>query len=160
MNTFFPSSFSFRVLVGLKGKPSAAGCGECCPGVPCGGLGAQFWSVYVPASMQGKGAVRATMEEIDIVYQLLQRYPDTFQLTLTADEVEAAFKEGKIASMIGIEGGHSIDSSIGALRMFHKLGAGYMTLTHGTNIPWADASTDTAQADGLTNFGGTGRGLA
>lgn len=118
-----------------------------------GQLGAQFWSVYVPASMQGKGAVRATMEEIDIVYQLLQRYPDTFQLTLTADEVEAAFKEGKIASMIGIEGGHSIDSSIGALRMFHKLGAGYMTLTHGTNIPWADASTDTAQADGLTNFG-------
>ncbi len=118
-----------------------------------GQLGAQFWSVYVPASMQGKGAVRATMEEIDIVYQLLQRYPDTFQLTLTADEVEAAFKEGKIASMIGIEGGHSIDSSIGALRMFHKLGAGYMTLTHGTNIPWADASTDTAQADGLTKFG-------
>ena len=118
-----------------------------------GQLGAQFWSVYVPASMQGKGAVRATMEEIDIVYQLLQRYPDTFQLTLTADEVEAAFKDGKIASMIGIEGGHSIDSSMGALRMFHKLGAGYMTLTHGTNVPWADASTDTAQADGLTKFG-------
>ena len=118
-----------------------------------GQLGAQFWSVYVPASMQGKGAVRATMEEIDIVYQLLQRYPDTFQLTLTADEVEAAFKEGKIASMIGIEGGHSIDSSMGALRMFHRLGAGYMTLTHGTNVPWADASTDTAQADGLTKFG-------
>lgn len=118
-----------------------------------GQLGAQFWSVYVPASMQGKGAVRATMEEIDIVYQLLQRYPDTFQLTLTADEVEAAFKDGKIASMIGIEGGHSIDSSMGALRMFHRLGAGYMTLTHGTNVPWADASTDTAQADGLTKFG-------
>ena len=118
-----------------------------------GQLGAQLWSVYVPASMQGKGAVRATMEEIDIVYQLLQRYPDTFQLPLTADEVEAAFKDGKIASMIGIEGGHSIDSSMGALRMFHRLGAGYMTLTHGTNVPWADASTDTAQANGLTKFG-------
>ena len=118
-----------------------------------GQLGAQFWSVYVPASMQGKEAVRATMEEIDIVYQLLQRYPETFQLVSTADELETAFKAGKIASMMGIEGGHSIDASMGALRMFHKLGVGYMTLTHGRNVPWADASTDEAKADGLTKFG-------
>ena len=118
-----------------------------------GMLGAQFWSVYVPASMQGKEAVRATMEEIDIVYQMIARYPETFQLALTADEVEAAFANGRIASMMGIEGGHSIDNSLGALRMFHKLGVGYMTLTHSRNVPWADSATDTVAVDGLTKFG-------
>ncbi|MCY3773322.1 MAG: dipeptidase [Gemmatimonadetes bacterium] len=118
-----------------------------------GMLGAQFWSVYVPVSMQGKEATRATMEEIDIVYQMIARYPDTFQLARTADEVEAAFAAGRIASMMGIEGGHSIDSSLGALRMFHKLGVGYMTLTHSRNIPWADSATDTMAVDGLTEFG-------
>ena len=118
-----------------------------------GMLGAQFWSVYVPASMQGKEATRATMEEIDIVYEMIARYPDTFQLATTADEVETAFASGKIASMMGIEGGHSIDSSLGALRMFHRLGVGYMTLTHSRNIPWADSATDTVGVDGLTEFG-------
>ena len=118
-----------------------------------GMLGAQFWSVYVPASMQGKEAVRATLEEIDIVYQMIARYPDTFQLATTADEVEAAFAAGRIASMMGMEGGHSIDSSLGALRMFHRLGVGYMTLTHSRNVPWADSATDTVAADGLTTFG-------
>ncbi len=118
-----------------------------------GMLGAQFWSVYVPVSMQGKEATRATMEEIDIVYQMIERYPDTFQLATTADEVEAAFAAGKIASMMGIEGGHSIDSSLGALRMFHLLGVRYMTLTHSRNIPWADSATDTMAVDGLTEFG-------
>ena len=118
-----------------------------------GMLGAQFWSVYVPVSMQGKEATRATMEEIDIVYEMIERYPDTFQLATTADEVEAAFAAGRIASMMGIEGGHSIDSSLGALRMFHKLGVGYMTLTHSRNIPWADSATDTMAVDGLTEFG-------
>ncbi len=118
-----------------------------------GMLGAQFWSVYVPASMQGKEATRATMEEIDIVYEMIERYPDTFQLATTADEVEAAFAAGRIASMMGIEGGHSIDSSLGALRMFHRLGVGYMTLTHSRNIPWADSATDTMAVDGLTEFG-------
>ena len=118
-----------------------------------GMLGAQFWSVYVPASMQGKEAVRATLEEIDIVYQMIARYPDTFQLATTADEVEAAFAAGRIASMMGMEGGHSIDSSLGALRMFHRLGVRYMTLTHSRNIPWADSATDTVAVDGLTKFG-------
>lgn len=118
-----------------------------------GGLGAQFWSVYVPASMQGKEAVRATLEEIDIVYQLIRRYPDTFQLARTADEVEAAFKAGKIGSMIGMEGGHSIDASLGALRMFYNLGVRYMTLTHGSNVPWADSATDSVRHNGLTPFG-------
>lgn len=118
-----------------------------------GMLGAQFWSVYVPVSMQGKEAARATMEQIDIVYQMATRYPDTFQLAVTADEVEAAFAAGRIASLIGIEGGHSIDSSMGALRMFYKLGVRYMTLTHSRNIPWADSATDTVGAGGLTEFG-------
>lgn len=118
-----------------------------------GMLGAQFWSVYVPASMQGREATRATMEEIDIVYEMIERYPDTFQLATRADEVEAAFAAGKIASMMGIEGGHSIDSSLGALRMFHLLGVRYMTLTHSRNIPWADSATDTVGVDGLSEFG-------
>ena len=118
-----------------------------------GMVGAQFWSVYVPVSMQGKEATRATMEQIDIVYQMATRYPDTFQLAVTADEVEAAFAAGRIASLIGIEGGHSIDSSMGALRMFYKLGVRYMTLTHSRNIPWADSATDTVGAGGLTEFG-------
>lgn len=118
-----------------------------------GMLGAQFWSVYVPVSMQGKEATRATMEEIDIVYQMIARYPDTFQLATTADEVETAFAAGRIASMIGIEGGHSIDSSLGALRMFHQLGVRYMTLTHSRNVPWADSATDTVGVDGLSAFG-------
>ncbi len=118
-----------------------------------GMLGAQFWSVYVPVSMQGKEATRATMEEIDIVYEMIARYPDTFQLATTADEVEAAFAAGRIGAMLGIEGGHSIDSSLGALRMFHQLGVRYMTLTHSRNIPWADSATDTVGVDGLTEFG-------
>lgn len=118
-----------------------------------GMLGGQFWSVYVPVSMQGKEATRATLEQIDIVYQMIARYPDTFQLATTADEVEAAFAAGRIASMIGIEGGHSIDSSLGALRMFYRLGVRYMTLTHGRNIPWADSATDTVGVDGLSEFG-------
>ena len=118
-----------------------------------GMVGAQFWSVYVPVSMQGKEATRATMEQIDIVYQMTARYPDTFQMAVTADEVETAFAAGRIASLIGIEGGHSIDSSMGALRMFYKLGVRYMTLTHSRNIPWADSATDTVGAGGLTEFG-------
>ena len=118
-----------------------------------GMLGAQFWSVYVPVSMQGKEATRATMEEIDIVYEMIERYPDTFQLATTADDVEAAFAAGRIGSMLGIEGGHSIDSSLGALRMFHQLGVRYMTLTHSRNIPWADSATDTVGVDGLSEFG-------
>ena len=118
-----------------------------------GGVGGQFWSVYVPATMQGKEAVRATMEQIDIVYQMAARYPDTFEIAGTAADVERIFKAGKIASLIGMEGGHSIDNSLGALRMFYKLGARYMTLTHGANTPWADSATDKPEHHGLTPFG-------
>ncbi len=118
-----------------------------------GGVGGQFWSVYVSATMERGEMVRATMEQIDVVYGLLRRHPETFQLALTADEVERAFRAGKIASLIGMEGGHSIDSSLAALRMFYGLGARYMTLTHSKNVPWADSCTDVPKANGLTSFG-------
>src|SRR5437660_7800798 len=118
-----------------------------------GGVGGQFWPRYVPGTMQGKEAVRATMEQIDIVYQMAARYPDTFEIARTAADVERIFKSGKIASLIGMEGGHSIDNSLGALRMFYKLGARYMTLTHSVNTPWADSATDKPEHHGLTPFG-------
>ena len=118
-----------------------------------GGVGGQFWSVYTPSDYAGQTAVTATLEQIDIVHQMLRKYPETFELALTAADVERIFKSGKIASMIGMEGGHSIDNSLAALRMFHRLGARYMTLTHSKNTPWADSATDTPQHGGLTPFG-------
>jgi membrane dipeptidase len=118
-----------------------------------GGVGAQFWSVYVPASLAGQQAVTATLEQIDIVHRMIARYPADFELALTADDVQRIFLQGRIACLIGMEGGHSIDSSLGALRMFARLGARYMTLTHSRNTPWADSSTDTPEHGGLTPFG-------
>jgi membrane dipeptidase len=118
-----------------------------------GGLGGQFWSVYVPSTMMGKEAVRATMEQIDIVHRMTKRWPATFELALTAADAERAFKNGHIASMIGMEGGHSIDNSLATLRMLYALGARYMTLTHSANLAWADSATDTAAHGGLTKFG-------
>jgi membrane dipeptidase len=123
------------------------------PRLRAGGVGGQFWSVYVPADIQGQGAVTATLEQIDIVHRMMRKYPQAFELALTADDVERIFKKGKIASLIGMEGGHSIDNSLGALRMFHRLGARYMTLTHSRNIPWADSATDTPVLGGLSPFG-------
>ena len=123
------------------------------PRLKQGSVGGQFWSVYVPASTQGKEAVRATLEQIDIVYQMMDRYSDTFGLAGTAADVERIFRTGKIASLIGIEGGHSIDNSLATLRMFYKLGARYMTLTHSSNTPWADSATDEPVHEGLTTFG-------
>jgi membrane dipeptidase len=118
-----------------------------------GGVGGQFWSVYTPSDFAGQTAVTATLEQIDIVHQMMRKYPETFELALTAADVERIFKSGKIASMIGMEGGHSIDNSLAALRMFHQLGARYLTLTHSKNTPWADSATDTPQHGGLTPFG-------
>jgi membrane dipeptidase len=123
------------------------------PRLRAGGVGGQFWSVYVPAELAGQRAVTATLEQIDIVYQMMQRYPGTFELALTADDVERIFKNGKIASLIGMEGGHSIDNSLGALRMFNRLGARYMTLTHSKNTAWADSATDVPAVGGLSPFG-------
>ncbi len=95
----------------------------------------------------------ATLEQIDIVHRMMARYPEDFELALTADDVQRIFAAGKIASLIGMEGGHSIDSSLGALRMFARLGVRYMTLTHSKNVPWADSATDTPEHGGLTAFG-------
>jgi membrane dipeptidase len=118
-----------------------------------GGVGGQFWSVYVPVELQGQAAVTATLEQIDIVHRMVRKYPETFELALTADDVERIHKAGKIASMIGMEGGHSIDNSLADLRMFQKLGARYMTITHTSNTPWADSATDTPKSGGLSSFG-------
>ena len=123
------------------------------PRLRAGGVGGQFWSVYVPASYRGQKAVTATLEQIDVVHRMVDRYPETFALALTAADVERAFKSGRIASLIGMEGGHSIDSSIATLRMMYALGARYMTLTHSRNTPWADSATDTPAYGGLTPFG-------
>ena len=118
-----------------------------------GGVGGQFWSVYVPSTMQGKEAVRATLEQIDIVHRMTKRWPETFEMAYTAADVERSFKAGRIGSLIGMEGGHSIDSSLATLRMMFALGARYMTLTHSANVPWADASPGPVVLGGLSKFG-------
>jgi membrane dipeptidase len=119
-----------------------------------GNVGAQFWSVYVPAeTMKTSTAFQTTMEQIDLVHEMIARYPDVFALALTADDVVKARSQGKIASLIGMEGGHSIEDSIQKLRQFHAKGARYMTLTHSDTLAWADSATDTAKHDGLAPFG-------
>ncbi|HEX2460809.1 MAG TPA: dipeptidase [Vicinamibacterales bacterium] len=123
------------------------------PRLRAGGVGGQFWSVYVPADMQGSSAVRATLEQIDVVHRMVRKYPDTFELARTAADVERIFKTGRIASLIGMEGGHSIDNSLATLRMFEAAGARYMTLTHSTNVRWADSGTDKPKLGGLSKFG-------
>ena len=124
------------------------------PRLRTGGVGGQFWSAYVPAeTMRSGGAARQTLEQIDLIYRMVERYPETFMLARTADDIERARAEGKIASLIGLEGGHSIEDSLGVLRDFARLGARYMTLTHSDTLAWADAATDTARHGGLTAFG-------
>ena len=118
-----------------------------------GGVGGQFWSVYVPATLKGGAAVTATLEQIDVVHRMVRAYPETFELATSAADVERIFKAGRIASLIGMEGGHSIDNSLAVLRMFHALGARYLTLTHSTNIGWADSGTDKPKLGGLSPFG-------
>jgi membrane dipeptidase len=123
------------------------------PRLRAGGVGAQFWSVYVPAELQGEAAVTTTLEQIDLVRGLIARYPDALELALTAADVERITADGRLASLIGAEGGHSIASSMGVLRSLYRLGVRYMTLTHNLNLPWADSATDTPAAGGLTDFG-------
>lgn len=118
-----------------------------------GRVGGQFWSVYVPSSPRHETAVTATLEQIDAAHAMVRRYADTFRLARTADEAEAAFADGRIASLLGMEGGHSIGCSMGTLRMMYELGARYMTLTHNDNVPWADSATDDPAHGGLTAFG-------
>ncbi|WP_340561047.1 dipeptidase [Streptomyces sp. GSL17-111] len=123
------------------------------PRLRAGGVGAQFWSVYVRSDLAGEAAVTACLEQIDAVRQLIDRYPDDLEPALTADAMEAARSRGRIASLMGAEGGHSIANSLGTLRQFHRLGVRYMTLTHNDTIDWADSATDAPRHDGLTAFG-------
>jgi membrane dipeptidase len=123
------------------------------PRLRVGLLGGQFWSTYTPSSFEGRGAARAGMEQVDIVHRLVARYPETFELARTADDVERIHRAGKIASMIGLEGGHMIENSLALLRAFYREGVIYMTLTHSRNTAWADAATDSMVHRGLTPFG-------
>jgi membrane dipeptidase len=119
-----------------------------------GNVGAQFWSAYVDAeTAKTKTAVRLTLEQIDVIHRFVKRYRDAFEMASTADDIIRIRKQGKIASLIGVEGGHSIDNSLGVLRMYHALGVRYMTLTHSDNLDWADSATDVPHLKGLSSFG-------
>ncbi len=118
-----------------------------------GGVGAQFWSVYIPADVAGPAAIRTVLEQIDVVHRLAERYPDAFEIALTADDAVRIHKAGRIASLIGMEGGHSIDNSLATLRQLYAAGARYMTLTHSKNNDWADSGTDAPKHGGLSRFG-------
>ncbi|MGC1274060.1 MAG: dipeptidase [Planctomycetaceae bacterium] len=124
------------------------------PRLKAGGVGAQFWSVYVPADTQLQGqSAHQVLEQIDLVKRMVKRYPETFAMADTADDVERVRKDGKIACLIGIEGGHAIENSLSLLRIFRQLGVRYMTLTHSDTLDWADSATDEAKHGGLTPFG-------
>ncbi len=117
-----------------------------------GGVGAQFWSVFVP-TQEGARAVTTTLEQIDAAYALVERYAGDLALATTADEVEAAWSSGRIACLLGAEGGHQIDGSLAVLRLYHRLGVRYLTLTHNDNVPWADSATDEPVLGGLDDVG-------
>ncbi|WP_103503297.1 MULTISPECIES: dipeptidase [unclassified Streptomyces] len=123
------------------------------PRLRAGGVGAQFWSVYVRTDLTGDAAVSACLEQIDVVRMLLERYPDDLAAATTAADMESARRDGRIASLMGAEGGHSINNSMGTLRGLYALGVRYMTLTHNDTIDWADSATDEPRHDGLSAFG-------
>jgi membrane dipeptidase len=118
-----------------------------------GRVGGQFWSVYVPADLPGPAAVTATLEQLDTFHRMLDRYPDRLALARSADDIELISSSGRIASLAGIEGGHCIGDSLGALRAMHRLGAAYLTLTHTSTTTWADSATDEPRHGGLADFG-------
>ena len=148
----FDRDFSKFDLNGLKPEVLAKTHTDI-PTSRAGFLGGQFWSVYVDAALPKHEAVTRTIAQIDVVRQMIARYPDAFVYADTAAGVEAAMKRGKIASLIGMEGGHSIGSSLEILRQMHALGARYMTITHSLTTDWADSATDAPKHDGLSPFG-------
>ncbi len=123
------------------------------PRLRAGGVGVQFWSVYVPCRLVGDAAVTAVVQQCELVHSLAAKYSAHLQIASTASEARETFASGRIASLLGAEGGHSIDSSLGVLRALHRLGVRYMTLTHNENVPWADSATDEPVVGGLSDFG-------
>ncbi len=123
------------------------------PRAASGRLGAQFWSVYVPGTLPHPEAVVMTLEQIDVVHRMIARYPERLGLALTASDVERVFASGRIASLLGAEGGQSIGGSLGVLRQLYALGVRYLTLTHNQNVGWADSATDEPDCGGLSEFG-------
>lgn len=123
------------------------------PRLRAGRVGAQFWSVWVPSNLPEPEAVVTTLQQVDLVHRMAAAYPRELSLATTADDVTRAMADGRIASLIGAEGGHSIGSSLGVLRSLHALGVRYMTLTHNDNVPWADSATDIPAVGGLSPFG-------
>jgi len=118
-----------------------------------GMVGAQFWSIYTPGEAKDSGYARLQLEQFDIAHSFIAMYPDQLQLALSSKDIRDAFKHKKIASLLGMEGGHAIENSLGALRSYYALGARYMTLTHNVTLDWADAALDSARHNGLTPFG-------
>ncbi len=118
-----------------------------------GKIGAQFWSIYVPGEARDSGYARIQLEEFDIARRMIARYPELLVPAYSADDIEKAFRAGKIGSLLGMEGGHVIENSLGALRSYYELGARYLTLTHNVTLDWADAASDSARHGGLTDFG-------
>ncbi|XP_056381976.1 dipeptidase 1 [Hyla sarda] len=123
-----------------------------------GKVGGQFWAAFVPCDTQGKDAVKRTLEQIDVIHQMCAHYPDVFLCVHSTEGIAEAFRTKRVASLIGVEGGHSIDSSLGVLRTFYNLGVRYMTLTHSCNVPWVDnwlvdTGSDAPKSNGLSEFG-------
>ncbi len=139
------------VAAGLTGRVD--GTHTDIPRLVQGGVGGQFWSVYVPSSLAGDAEVTAVFEQVDLVHRMIAAYPSRFELAVRADDVDEAFAAGKIASLLGAEGGHCINSSLGVLRSLYALGVRYMTLTHNDNVGWADSATDQPDCGGLSAFG-------
>ncbi len=116
-----------------------------------GGVGAQFWSVFIPGDT--RAAARTQLEQIDLARRLIDHYPDAFALALSADDIERVFQSGRVASLLGVEGGHAIENTIALLRAYYDLGVRYMTITHNVTLAWADAALDSARHGGLSPFG-------
>src|SRR5262249_29355347 len=145
------NDFSFRKIDILKEQKDLH---TDIPRLKKGNVGAQFWSAYVPAESRAKGtAVRETLEQIDVIHRMVKAYPDTFETAYTADDIVRIHKSGKIACLIGVEGGHSIDNPPAAVRILHTRGMRYMTLTHSETLDWADSATDKPKSNGLSEFG-------
>lgn len=123
------------------------------PRLRSGQVGAQFWSVFIPGESRDSGYAKVQLEQIDIARRVVERYPEALSLATTASDVTAAFRNGRIGALLGMEGGHAIENSLGALRSYYRLGVRYMTLTHNVTLDWADAAMDVPRHNGLTPFG-------